>query len=274
MICSGGTFRTQTALNALTGCTEIQGSVFLRDELSGVDMIKNLSPLDSVVEIQGDLVVKNPFDPTTDPNIVDAFPALTSATSIWLEDMSGVISSFDGFHSLLSTIDSVDVYQMYALESLTGFENLERIGGSFEFYRNIMLREISGFGSLTSVGMYGGAWGQLVIHYNDALEKITAFPKLTEVGYSFQVNSNPALISMCGFAPYLTHINDAGISFQDGASGCGNQSSACGYFDIMMCSFQVDTVDTKNNCVIFSEFTFLRVRGKVNFGAGPKLDDI
>ena len=175
---------TQAELNALQGVTRIEGDL----EFSTLDASLDFSPLDSLVELTGNLNFVTPSITT-----ISGFGCL-STVGLNLDIFSNdALTSILGFNSLTSIGGFLSINSNDALTSIPEFNSLTSIGDFLGITSNNALTSIPEFNSLTSIG------GDLNINTSDALTSILGFNSLTSIGDDLEILSNNALTSIEGF---------------------------------------------------------------------------
>ena len=183
---------TQAELNALQGVTRIEGDL----EFSTLDASLDFSPLDSLVELTGNLNFVTPSITT-----ISGFGCL-STVGLNLDIFSNdALTSILGFNSLTSIGNDLNITANDALTSISGFNSLPSIGDDLNITSNDALTSIPEFNSLTSIGDFLG------ITSNNALTSIPEFNSLTSIGCDLNINTSDALTSILGFNS-LTSIGD------------------------------------------------------------------
>ena len=185
------TIQTQADIDALSGCTRIEGSLIVDTDASTLDF----SPLGSLQTIvRSFLVANNPnltaisgFDnletaATFSTDIFDLIPEFTIRNNPSLVSVSG-------FGGLEEVGTSIDISGNGALVSVSGFEQLDSTG-SVDFTGNASLTSVAGFNSLRSSSIF--------ISNNPSLVSLPAFGAL-ESSSTFFINDNDALVSFSGF---------------------------------------------------------------------------
>ena len=157
----GVSVKTQADIDALRGCTTIEGDFVVDTNAKTLDF----SPLDGLQTITGQLVIVD------NPNL-------------------NAVSGFGG-------LEAVEDFGMYIygnpeLTSITGFGRLESVN-NFAIYNNASLIFIEGFGSLNP-----GEGRLFDISDNPALTTLPEFGALTTTG-NFTLDNNDALVSFSGF---------------------------------------------------------------------------
>ena len=175
-------------LDGLENLTTIGGL-----KISGNRFIKDLTALESITSISGDLTIYG--------NIV-----LTSLTG--LENITSVggtlrigyydfgnnpaLTSLAGLQNLTSIGGDLGIGGNDALTNLSGLENLASVSGGLSISDNAALTTLSGLGNITSVG------GDLSIDYNASLTNLSGLDNLTSVGRYLEIDYNVALTSLSG----------------------------------------------------------------------------
>ena len=234
--------QTQADIDALRGCTRIEGSLIVDTDAQTLDF----SPLGSLQTIVRSFLVEN------NPNLtsISGFGGLEEVgTSIDISG-NGALTSVSGFEQLDST-GSVFLFDNASLTSVAGFNNLRSSSifiannpslasipafgalersGTFFINNNDALVSFSGFGNLVSVELdFQGFVGLFSVSDNDALESFSGFESLRFVGGvasdssgRFLIEDNPALVSIPAFgaleAIVANDFTDSSFSISNNAS--------------------------------------------------------
>ena len=190
---------TQAQVDALrtsltAGATRIVGNVTIGPE-KGTSDISDLSPLASIIEITGNVVVRRNSDL---PNLM-GLNQLQSIGGNFEVSWNGSLTSLGDFPALQTIGGGFYVYDNVALTSLGDFTALQSIGGSFSVRNNVALTSLGDFTALQSIG------GSFSVRNNLALTSLRDFPTLQAIGGHFEVRYNDVLTSLRGF-PILTSI--------------------------------------------------------------------
>jgi len=213
---------------AFPNCTELQGNVSISGNyISGSD-ITNLSGLDMVTFIGGNLKISwndSLINLTGLENltvvgaiyiggnsILSSLAGLEGLTTVngnlclcesyWFEELSGnpSLASISGLNNLTSIGGDFLIVETDSLDCLTGLENLTTIGGDLWIINNSVLNSLAGLNNLNSIG---GSLCILGHHYgswpgNDALTSLTGLESLTTIGGGLGISYNSALTSLTG----------------------------------------------------------------------------
>ena len=191
---------TQGQLNALQGVTRLEGDL----EFNTLDASLDFSPLDSLVELTGNLNFVTPSITT-----ISGFGCL-STVGLNLDIFSNdALTSILGFNSLTSIGGFLSINSNDALTSIPEFNSLTSIGGFLNITSNEALTSIPEFNSLTSIG------DNLFIITNDALTSILGFNSLTSIGNDLNITANDALTSISGFNSLPSIGDDLNITSND-----------------------------------------------------------
>lgn len=161
-------------------CTQALGNI----TISGQD-ITDLSPLDQILEIEGDLmVVDNPLLASLEglENVHVIHGELEIARNDTLEDLRG-------FRDLYYIGEQCNIYNNSSLVSLKGLDSLESSGGLL-ILSNPQLREVSNLNELNVLSSH------LTIGANDSLQSIHQLEKLEAVAGDLTCYENPNLDSI------------------------------------------------------------------------------
>ena len=185
------TIQTQADIDALSGCTRIEGSLIVDTDASTLDF----SPLGSLQTIVRSFLVENNPNLTSISGFDNLETAATFSTDIF--DLipeftirnNPSLTSISGFGELEEVGTSIDIFGNDALTSVSGFGQLDSTGSVFLF-DNASLTSVAGFGNLRSSSIF--------IANNPSLVSIPEFEALERSG-TFFINNNDALVSFSGF---------------------------------------------------------------------------
>lgn len=151
-------------LEGLSGLTAIEGTLRVGAETSIINFLSDLSGLDKLSRIGGDLEIIN----------------------------NGALESLSGLDRLTSVAGGIHIENNLSLVSLTGLRNLVWTGGSMEIVNNRLLTDLTGLERLSEIK------GHLVIAKNPGLLDLQGPGRLRTVKGNLEVTSNPVLLSMRG----------------------------------------------------------------------------
>ena len=173
--------------------------------------IEDLSALESVTKIKGDLIVMN--CPTL-RSFAGAEKLLNVTDSVMVQMNSG-LKSIKGFTSLRSVGGSLVLEGNKKLRNLTGLGNLTQIGGSLLLSRT-GLRSFRGLEGLEDIGgrlsivsnsyisdmdglnLLSRVGASMVVKYNQMLKSFSGLGKLTQIGGSMDIQLNQKLFNLTG----------------------------------------------------------------------------
>ncbi len=166
------------------------------------DPITNLSGLNQLQAIQGDLWVKNNNSLS---NLSGLDNLLEVHGALMLEDNQELINLND-LNALSWVGRDVSIIDNPALSTINGLESLNDIGGNLVIQDNANLTNIGGFDGLTTIG------GYLDIEDNTGLTAINGFTSLELVDSFFTIILNPKLIELSSFQNLSQITGDLKIS--------------------------------------------------------------
>ncbi|WP_275316405.1 T9SS type B sorting domain-containing protein [Tenacibaculum bernardetii] len=185
-----------------------------------IDPIIDLSKLDNIEEIKGNLIIKN-----TQLNNLNALKRLVKVGGDFIIINNRKLVTIEGFNKLEKVGGDFKITQNHVnLKRIEGFNNLRVIEGNFQIsdhdspleyiseFENLTevkgwffigrnngnLPKISGFNKLVMVGNASNIIG-LTIELNRGLEKINGFNSLIEVIGSVNIQQNTNLTAVLGF---------------------------------------------------------------------------
>ena len=244
---------TQAELNALQGVTRIEGDL----EFSTLDASLDFSPLDSLVELTGNLNFVTPSITT-----ISGFGCL-STVGLNLDIFSNdALTSILGFNSLTSIGGFLSINSNDALTSIPEFNSLTSIGGFLNITSNEALTSIPEFNSLTSIG------DNLFIITNDALTSILGFNSLTSIGDDLNITANDALTSISGFNSLPSIGDDLNITSNDALTSIPEFNSLTSIGDFL-------GITSNNALTSIPEFNSLTsIGGDLNINTSDALTSI
>ena len=177
-----------THLNGLNVLTTILGTLSIGDVNGGNPALTNLTGLDNVTFIGGNILIL--FN--------DALTNLTGLNN--LNSIGGFLGiAFNNALTSLSGLEGLTNVGLYlgitysnALTNLAGLESLNSIGGDLEIYDNSMLTSLSGLNNLTSIG------DNLLIEENDVLTSLSGLDNVISIGGYLLIDGNNTLTSLTG----------------------------------------------------------------------------
>lgn len=207
IICpSGNVFLTnQAEVDAFpatyAGCTTISGNLTIVG-ISSLSNITDLSPLNSITQVTGNLVIRNNGSGLVNLN------GLSSVTEVGgnVEAMSNIgLTSLSGLEGLTAIDGYLQIIYNNALTSLSGLNNITTVGGHLTIFGNHSLTNLNGLNAVSSTGDY------LNIGYNLGLTSLSGLENLTGLGGSLDVRHNASLTSISGLNNLATVGSDLRI---------------------------------------------------------------
>lgn len=181
-------FTTQEEINTFgeKGFGKIDGDMLISS--SGIDPIVDLSPLESLQSIVGNLYIGNNADLTE----IVGFNSLSYTGSLYIDDNPQLINII-GFDNLESIGSNLNFSRNSNLKTIEGFNALKTIDYSLEFYSNNSLQIINGLNNLNSIG------GYLLIEFNNNLITIPNFNQLKSIDQNLSIYFNKNIKTINGF---------------------------------------------------------------------------
>ena len=141
--------------------------------------VTSLSPINSIVEIQGSLSIQ--YCPRlTDIADFQSLVSVTGSISVYFNQNLTAISGF----SSLRNVTNLQITQNPELLTVTGFSRLSVISGYFEIDRNPALYSISGFRLLQTIQGTEVILGHaLTLTYNTNLTDLSGFSSLSRIQF-------------------------------------------------------------------------------------------
>ena len=167
------TFNSQADVNNFVenypNCDTISGHLFI------TGTVNNLSALDYLLNIEGDLIIRD-----------------TQLTTV------------SNFNSLIEVLNTIEISDNTMLTEVVGFNELIHLSMLFLIQNNPNLVTINGFNNATAV------FGDFSLNANTSLQTVIGFSSLTTVGSFLGINDSPSLISI----PSFNNLNFIGWSVQ------------------------------------------------------------
>jgi gliding motility-associated-like protein len=179
------TFNSQADVNTFTNtypdCDNIAGNLII------TGTVNNLSSLDYIKSIEGDLLIRN-----TQLTTISNFDVLSLVLrTIQITD-NNRLTEITGFNALLDLGFYFNIDNNPNLITIEGFNRATDVFGDYWINNNTLLQTVEGFGRLKSIGGFLG--------FNDcpALNSIPSFNITTFIGWSIQF-FNTGLTTIAGF---------------------------------------------------------------------------
>ncbi|TXI85783.1 MAG: T9SS type A sorting domain-containing protein [Crocinitomicaceae bacterium] len=226
-ICPTGdvTLSTQQDVNDLWSCTHITGNLTIDD--GGAFAITDLSPLNNITTIDGDVTIQN-----LDITSIDALNGLTSlggSITISGNQSTGIA----GFGALTHIPGNFTIELNTYLNFIHGFTNLQKIGTD-ENLGNWTISDNPGIQFMFDYPTLDTITGRLTISnapaiadnitafeeldFVDALhlvatgfDHLTAFSNLTRIGQDLAIQSNSSLMDLAGMENIIEFTTSQGI---------------------------------------------------------------
>ena len=262
------TIRTQADIDALRGCTKIEGSFIVNTDAASLDF----SPLNSLRTITQSFIVADdeavPFfegSPYAEvnPNLtaISGFDNLESVGSFRIINNPSLVS-IPEFPELGGDVFQFAIIDNPELVSVPEFGGLENVGNIFEISGNNALTSLSGFGNLQTVATSDEGvealrrFPPLVISDNASLTSVSGFESLVTVRGPFFIDQNASLASVSGFGSLNTA---SGLTISDNPSLVS--IPAFGALESVPGNFTGLEIQNNDALVSFSGFENLRNAG-------------
>ena len=139
--------------------------------------ITTLSPITSIIEIQGSLSIQS-CSTLTQITDFQSLVSVTGSISIYFNQNLATIGGF----SLLRNVTNLQISQNPKLQGVTAFSRLSMISGYLEIDRNPSLYDISGFRSLQTIQGAEVILGHaLTLTYNTNLTDLSVFSGVSNI---------------------------------------------------------------------------------------------
>ena len=185
-------------------------------EESSANTITDLSPLNFLTEITGNLAIRN----NSMLEDVGEFPALDSIGGNFLIHSNAILRNAGNF-PMLSGIGGYFLIRASAsLTSVGSFPRLTTIGESFSVRGATILRVLYDFPALTSIGM-GSAW----------VPSVSSGTMKSVDNVSIVVEDNPLLFYCCGLSRFFSGRSNAAL----GSVHITNNSTSCNSEEEISC---------------------------------------
>jgi hypothetical protein len=171
---------TSGDINALSGCTEITGSLTIKNTT-----LTNLTGLENITNIGGDLRIVDNFDLTS----LGGLSNLTSVNSLYILN-NHALTSISALSNVTNVVQDLYINSNLSLTSLTGLENITSLGKSLQIYYNESLTSLIALSNLTNVGL------DLYITNNFSLTNLEGMNNLSNVGRLLYIEANYVLNSI------------------------------------------------------------------------------
>lgn len=213
------TVTTQAQLNALAGCTTINGNL----QINGSG-ITDFTPVNNITTVTGELSISN-----ISTNLNNVFPNLTSAGAIAIINNS--FTTFNGFNSLTGNLNYINLSFNNSLTSFSGFNTFSGTTG-LDIRENPNLNSINALGSVTQISNF--------YLKNVALANLNFLSSLATVNGYFIVENCSSLNS---FSPSINKtllLNNStfrliGLPLLTNLNGLNFNSANCSDITIMDC---------------------------------------
>lgn len=146
----------------------------------------NLSGLESVVEVQGDILING----NSSLQNIDGLINIQSADAIRI-DGNETLANVNGLSSIVTT-NFLRIVSNPMLHSYSGLENLNEVGGILILRDNASVENVNGFSSLNHIDGYFEFSG------HELVEDFSGFNNLLSIGGELEVDENNGLINLNG----------------------------------------------------------------------------
>ena len=197
-------------------CTELKGSLFLRQEPNAEVPILNLNGLQPITRIAGSLSIEN--------TVLANLAGLEK-----LQDIGGTLN-VTGNNNLLSVVgldslsrigEDFSFFENTQLESLNNLAALTQVGREFVLFGNPLLPNLEGLQNLTTIG------GEFALVLNASLSNLDGLLGVSTLGGSITLDGNESLVSITGLAN-ISEIQGAEIRNNRVLSNC-RITALCAY---------------------------------------------
>ncbi len=188
------TLTTQAEINNFSthNYTSVSGALTIEEDTPG--NITDLSPLDSLKSIGGDLSVYNNSSLTN----LDGLNNITTVGGAVSIQFNSMITNLDELNHITSA-NAIEIGGNNSLTNINGLSNITSTSGNVEVTGNNLLTNLDGLSNITSVG------GWLSVEVDTSLTNINGLSNITSVGQLLIVDI-PSLTNLDA----LSHITSAG----------------------------------------------------------------
>lgn len=235
-----------------SGCTQIEGNLFIQDMAGD---ITNLNGLSAVTSVGGYIYIRQNHLLTD----ISGLSNITSLGDFIFMYFNELLTDLDGFSGLTDIPGFLYINKMDGLVDLTGLNNVATIGKFIYLNDNAALTSISALSSLTSIG------GFFMARNNDVLPDFSGLQGLTSIPGILHVANNASLTSMTGLDNVATVDSFAYILNNDAMTSFTGLESLTSIGDYLFINDNVNIQD-------FNAFSNLTSVGE-NFyvGNAPKI---
>ncbi len=208
-------------------CSEVTGSLLIKSIEFAQSNISDLSSLDGLTSIEGDLVIER----------------------------NGPLLDLEGLENVLSIGGNLKIYGNDSLTSLQGLDGIAELGGNLDVSSNFFLTSLDGFEGLSAVNEY------LNVFDNANLVSIQGLENITTVGGELYIGANTALESLGG----LENLSSVGgrlalvYTILDNVEELGNLTSIGGEI-LLVDNFVLTSLQGLEN-IAANTITDLQIRG-------------
>ncbi len=201
--------QTLTSLTGLDNLTYIDGCLHIGDIPLGNPLLINLSGLNNLDTIGGDLTITFNHNLT---NLTGLNNLLFIGGNLYVI-INESLFDFTGVDNLSHIENEIEISLNNSLNSLNGLDSLSYVGSSFYIWDNPSLSSLSNLHNLEQVYF-------LDISYNESLVDLSGLNNLVSIEYGLIINNNDALVSLNGLENIITIGN---LAIGDNSYG-GNAS--------------------------------------------------
>ncbi len=168
-----------------SGCTQIEGNLFIQD-LTGD--ITNLDGLSAITSVGGYIYIRENHLLTD----ISGLSNITTLGDFIFMYFNELLTNLDGLQGITEIPGFLYLNNMDGLVDLTGLQSVNSIGKFIYLNDNLSLTSISALSSLTSIG------GFLIARNNDNLTDLSGLEGLTTIPGILHVANNATLTSLKG----------------------------------------------------------------------------
>ena len=208
------TFNSQADVNQFIttypNCSTISGDLLITGPVT------NLSALDYLISVEGDIIITN-----TQINTVSNFSSLALVLNTIEISENNMLTEIIGFNALIDLGTIFKIENNQNLVTINGFNNATDVFGDFWINNNASLQTMDGFSSLTTVHSFFGindcpllvsipsfnninyvSWA--IQFFNTGLTDLSGFDNLSSIGgidptSGFNISNNENLVTVSGF---------------------------------------------------------------------------
>ncbi len=208
MDCSGDVIlESQVEVNNFQNCAVIDGNLIIRSPFGSTGAssdINDLSPLLSLTEITGDIILENNDQLFN----LHGLENLTACSALYIGGCEN-LNSIYALSGLSGELNDIVIFQNPSLSLIEGLIGITAVKNSIILDSNTDLQNLNGFSNLTIIRE-----GQLILNGNTSLTNIQGLSNLTSIGSDLAITNCNALQNLNGLNN-ITTLNIFHLGFND-----------------------------------------------------------